>query len=344
MANTNVFPLEDTLVVDGVTYGEARGSKFVDFAGLDYFWSKAKSYVDAADAALAARATALETTVNGTPNAEGVYENGLVQKVDALRSDVDALGGAEGGIQGMIDASIEALDLDNKFAGADTAAQGYATDAAAGALKDAKAYVDGIVEDTKAEDGTVTAKGLKSQIADVAGALDSHVKDTVAHITAQERADWNAAKADIDAFLSDNDLTQDVVDTLTEIQSYITSDLAAADEMVKRVGALETSVGAAATTGEDGSDVPATGLYLAIDEINEAMAGLAKDLDDNYYTKTEVDGLIGVAAGEGTDATGLRKEIADAANTAETNANAYTDELFGSVTFIGKDDIDSIFA
>ena len=39
MANTNVFPLEDTLVVDGVTYGEVRGSKFVDFAGLDYFWS-----------------------------------------------------------------------------------------------------------------------------------------------------------------------------------------------------------------------------------------------------------------------------------------------------------------
>ena len=352
MANTNVFPLEDTLVVDGVTYGEARGSKFVDFAGLDYFWSKAKSYVDAADADLASRATALEATVNGTANAEGVLENGLVQKVDKLRADVDALGGEEGGIQGMIDASIEALDLDNKFSTADTNAQGYASDAAAGALSDAKAYVDGIVNDTTAEDGS-TVKGLNSKISDLdakiddaADALDAHVNATYdladgskasIHLAAGEREAWNQAKADIDAFLSDNDLTQDVVDTLTEIQNYITSDLAAADEMVKRVGALEDKVGAPAS-----DDAEATGLYKIISDNEKVTSEALTDLDSrvdaleaqDVYVKTDVDAAIAAAAKAGTDA----------AATAEGNAKTYTDELFASVTFISKADIDGMFA
>ena len=101
MADNKFYPVD--LNDNMINNSASRGGAFVDFAGLDYFWSLAKQYVDTADAALAARATALETTVNG---AEGTQ--GLVQQVAALRTEVDALGGAEGGIQGMIDTALEA--------------------------------------------------------------------------------------------------------------------------------------------------------------------------------------------------------------------------------------------
>ena len=313
MADTKTFYPLDATLVEG---GELRGAQFVDFAGLDYFWSLAKNYVDTADAALAVRATALETTVNGTPNAEGVLENGLVQKVDALRSEVDALSGAEGGIQGMIDASIEALDLDNKFAGADTAAQGYASSA----LTDAKAYTD---------EREVVIDG---KIGDVATDLDTHVKDTVAHITADERTAWNKAKTDIDTFLKDADMTQNAVDTLAELQKYMTEDGQAAAELVNRVGALETSVGAAASEGEDGSEIPATGLYKVIADNEKTTAAALTDLDGKI---TKLDGDLKKYADDAADAAGAQ---------ALTDAKSYTDTLFAEITFVSKASIDSLFA
>lgn len=363
MADTKTFyPLDATLV----KADDFRGAQFVDFAGLDYFWSLAKNYVDTADAALAARATALEATVNGTPNAEGVLENGLVQKVDALRSEVDALG-ADGGIQNMIDASIEALDLDNKFAGADTAAQGYANTA----LTDAKAYTD---ERETAIDGKIGA---------VAADLDTHVKDAVAHVTADERTAWNKAKADIDTFLKDADMTQNAVDTLAELQKYMTEDGEAAAKLVNRVGALETSVGAAASVGEDGTEVPATGLYKVIADNEKTTAAALSDLDGKittldadlkkyaddaadaaeaqaladakahvaeelakYYTSAQVDGFL---ADKADKATTYTKDEVDGLLTANSTADqayakGYVDTLFSEITFVSKASIDSLFA
>ena len=46
--NTNVFDAE---------------KKFVDFAGLDYFWEKAKAYVDEVDKATTDRVATLEGVV-----------------------------------------------------------------------------------------------------------------------------------------------------------------------------------------------------------------------------------------------------------------------------------------
>lgn len=359
MADTKTFyPLDATLV----KADDYRGAQFVDFAGLDYFWSLAKNYVDTADAALAARATALEATVNGTDSAEG-----LVKKVADLRSDVDALGGAEGGIQGMIDASIEALDLDNKFAGADTAAQGYASDA----LANAKTYTD------------EREAAINLEIGAVATDLDNHVKDAVAHITANERADWNAAKTAIDTFLKDADMTQSAVDTLAELQTYMANDTTAATQLVNRVGALETSVGAAASVGEDGAEVPATGLYKVIADNEKTTAAALSDLDGKittldadlkkyaddaadaagaqaltdakthvaeelakYYTKDEADGLLDTKADKATTYT---KDEVDGLLTANSTADqayakGYVDTLFAEITFVSKASIDSLFA
>ena len=51
--NTNVFDAE---------------KKFVDFAGLDYFWEKAKKYVDDADVSIYEMAAALEGVVGNSSN------------------------------------------------------------------------------------------------------------------------------------------------------------------------------------------------------------------------------------------------------------------------------------
>ena len=67
----------------------------------------------------------------------------------------------------------------------------------------------------------------------------SHTSDNKIHITSDERAAWNKAKSDIDLFLT-GDISDNVVDTLKEIQDYITNDGAAADEMVKNIASAQT--------------------------------------------------------------------------------------------------------
>ena len=115
--NTNVFNAD---------------KKFVDFSGLDYFWGKAKTYIDGVDASMSAKVVALE-------NAVGDSTKGLVKDLADLTAVVDGLGQIEGGegIGGMIDAKIASLKLSETY---------DAKGAADAALDDAKDYVDGKVD------------------------------------------------------------------------------------------------------------------------------------------------------------------------------------------------------
>ena len=184
VVNTNVFDVN---------------KKFVDVTGLGYFWTLAKAYVDAADKALADRAAALEATVDGTEAAE--YADGLVAKVAALRSDYDALG-AEGGIQGMIDATIQGLDVEDaevegEYVTAVSETDGKISvsrkalpdwtdainDAAADALESAKAYTDEVAGAYATEDAEAT--GLRAEIAAVAADAKSY---SIAAVSGDELA------------------------------------------------------------------------------------------------------------------------------------------------------------
>lgn len=62
-------------------------------------------------------------------------------------------------------------------------------------------------------------------------------------VAAQATAD--EAKGKIDAFLSDNDLTEGVVDTLKEIQDYITSDGEVADKLTQDLATAQATADAA---------------------------------------------------------------------------------------------------
>lgn len=184
----------------------------------------AKSYFNAENAKDATRMLAIEGDVDALEATVGDTTSGLVKEVAALRTEMNALGSIDGGdgIGGMIDAKIAALDVE------DTAVVGQ--------------YVSSVSE----ADGkiTVTRVDLPDYTKDFAAKanasdLTAHTGDTVAHITADERTAWNAAKSSIDAFLKDADMSEKAVDTLAELQTYMNGDGEAAAELVGRVAALE---------------------------------------------------------------------------------------------------------
>ena len=291
IVNTNVFD---------------SNKKFVDFGGLDYFWAKAKAYVDAAD-------------------------KDLSDRLDAAEAALEALGTGEGSVKSQIDNAIAALDLPNSY---DSKGSAEAAQAA------------------------------------VQGNLDNHIADAVMHITADERAAWNAAKSDIDAFLKDAAFDaegKNVIDTLKELQSYMESDEAAASQLVNRVGALEDavevingegdgSIKSAVAALKDG-EVKANADAIAV--INgdaegsikkaaaDAKAEAIKAAEDavaalkDGEVKANAD-AIAVINGEGDGS--INKAAADAKAEAIADANAYTDALYNSIQFASEEDIDSLFA
>lgn len=96
---------------------------------------------------------------------------------------------------------------------------------------------------TKSIDDEVTrASNAEAAINEKIGGSFSKDATVAAAIQAAKDA-ADAAQADIDAFLSATEVGDATIDTLKEIQTYITNDAAAADALVKRVGANETAIG-----------------------------------------------------------------------------------------------------
>lgn len=79
------------------------------------------------------------------------------------------------------------------------------------------------------------AKGSAKAVSD---ALDAYKKSNDSAVE-DVKATADDAKKKIDAFLNAEDVGDATIDTLKEIQDYITSDGKAADEMTKKIGALE---------------------------------------------------------------------------------------------------------
>lgn len=297
--NTNVF---DTT------------KKFVDFAGLDYFWDKAKAYVDAEDAKLAARIKANEDAIS------------------SINDELNSLSGGAGSIATQIDNKIAALDLPNTY---------EAKGSAATALADAKTYADEEIAKLADEYDAL------GSAAAVAGDLDTHVDDTTVHITADERASWNTAKNQITAFLKDADMTEKAVDTLAELQTYMETDGAAATELVGRVAALEAidhdtykaadeALAAAMKAANDlaydakgAADAAKTAANSYTDQkiTDLGMADYAKTADVNTA-------IAGVEAAYKAADTALETSLKAYADQAEadavTTANAYADSLAGN--------------
>ena len=208
--NTNVFDVN---------------KKFVDFAGLDYFWEKAKKYVDDIDKAIDDKVVALADVV-------GDSSKGLVQKVNLIQDELDGLNGGAGSITTQIENAIAALDLANTYETKGDAAKAEAA---------AKAYVDGVVGTLPVvDDETLTVaeaiEAAKTYADGLDGLMDARVDALEAIDHAKLASDASAA-----AVATILDGAPEKFDTLKEVAQWIadSESAATAADLVNRVKGLE---------------------------------------------------------------------------------------------------------
>ena len=234
--------------------------KFVDFSGLDYFWSKVKTYVDGVDTTLS----------------QGVAANAA--NITQLQEDLGKLNSGEGSVATQINNAIAALNLPTT----------YETIANVAALK------------TELTQAIATAKGDAETAA--SQALAGHAADTDLHVTKAKQEAWDAAASAINAFLDENAVTDQVVNTLKEIQEYINTDGETSATLLADVAQNKKDI---AKNAEDlASHAADTDLHVTAELQNKWNAAeqnakdYAKQYTDELYssiqfvTNNDIDGIF----------------------------------------------------
>lgn len=278
-------------VINNNVFSEDK--KFVDLSSLDYFWGKAKSYIDEVDTTMSGKVVANEAAIK------------------AINEELATLDGGLGSVGTQINNAIAALKLSETYelkgeaAKAETAAREYADSLAenyevAGAAKtaedNAKAYADGLAVNY---DAAGTAAGLNTVMdtrvkaledKDYDGIAASAADAAVARVVADAPESFDTLK-EVAAWIANNDHAQDVAALVTDV-----ADLKAIDH--NAYVAADTQVLADAKADAE-AKYQVKGNYESAGAASQALAD-AKD-----YTDTEISKLS-----------------FDAAGTAEVKANA----------------------
>ena len=276
--------------------------------------------------------TADDATVYGAIAAEKARamaaEEAVDEKAEANKSAIATLNGADT-VEGSVAKKIkDAIDKVN------TAAAGLG-----GRVSTLETKV-GSDKDTAAADGSLYARVAKNA-ADIDAIEADYLKST------DKTTLENAIKTErdrIDAFYASAEVGDKAIDTLKEIQDYITSDGTAASQMTKDIAANKTAIDAInnKTTGilaQAKADAAAKdeALHTTITgEIGtakqEAIDAAASAADTKVgAAKTELQGKINKKA----DATALQAEI-ERAKGAEAANKAVLDKLDGGVNVDGS--------
>ena len=245
---------------------------------------------------------------------------------DAAQADVDALAGKVGTVP-------EDKTVVQMIADAQSAAT-YDDEEVRGLISDNAAAIDEIEKDyLKAADKTelsnaIALKADKSVVdeivADYLKAADK--TELEGKITAEENARKAADQAlddrlvEVEAFfkLAEGESLDTALDTLKEIQTYITTEGSAADQMVKdiednakAIEDLDAEIGNAAE-----GDTAATGLYKVIADADKALSDRIDAIHD-HENKAVLDGITAAKV--------------EAWDKAEENAIAHADGLNGAM-------------
>lgn len=288
--NTNVF---------------SEDKKFVDIAGLRYFWEKTKGYVDGVDGQLSGRISVNEGAIK------------------AINDELNSLSGGAGSIQTQIQNAISELDLPNTYdakgsaATAEQNAKDYAdgkfqvagnyevAGAAAQALVDAKAYADGLAGNY---DAAGTAAGLNT-------AMDARV--VVLEAIDHDKLASDAAASAVATVLDD---APEKFDTLKEIAEWIqnTETASTAADLVTRVATLEAIDHEAYVAADTALETSLKGYVDGkvdgkFDTVGSAAQALA---DAKTYTNEEIGKLSYDAAGSAEAALAEAKTYADGKDSA----------------------------
>ena len=223
----------------------ASDKKFVDLSSLDYFWDKAKSYIDGVDEGLTGRVKTNEDAIR------------------AINDELNSLSGGAGSIQTQIANAIEALNLPNTYEAKGEAAKAEAS---------AKAYADGLAANY---DAAGAAEAVRSSAEGLDVAMDARVKvlEAIDHAKLAEDASAAAVATVLDG-------APEAFNTLKEVAAWIANSETAAEaaDLVTRVAALEAInhdayVDADAKVLED-ANAYADGLAGNYDAAGSAEAGL----------------------------------------------------------------------
>lgn len=304
-----------------------------------------------------------DTYVNATASNNKVTVSATQSTKDSLALADSALQKANittGNANGTI--SVKGQDVAVKGLGsaAYTDASAYDVNgAAAQALADAKVYTNDSIAalsgstSGKSVDNLVTVTideaagkitGVSVGVNDIAknSDLTAHTGDTEIHITDAERTAWNQAKSDIDVFLSGN--TVEALDTLKEIQDYISKDGEAADNLVKSIASAQTTADkAVATIGkiaenttvaaeltriEGIADAAQTAgeVSSAIDAKINALSGNGEDSDDNGLVTVKVESASGKVTSVFVSTKDIARKSNLTAHTGDTDIHVTTND------------------
>lgn len=311
LINTNVFD---------------ANKKFVDLSSLDYFWDKAKGYIDGVDASMSEKVTANEDAIK------------------AINAELETISGGVGSVGTQINEAIAALKLAETYeakgdaAKAETAAKAYADEKNTAmdtrvkvleainheelAADAAAAAVAGVIDG--APEKFDTLKEVAQWIADSETAAEA--ADLVTRVSALEGIDHEAYKGADEAVLTSAKAYADGLAVNYEAAGAAATAAATAksEAIADADGKLALKANAADVYVKDTVDTKVANAQAAA--IAQAKLDAAEALK-GYYTKTEVDNLLS------TNSTGDR-----------AYAKQYTDELFGSFQFAANSDIDALFA
>lgn len=296
---------------------------------IAYVNKKAQETLDAASGGSTESAASVKAALDA-------YKAENDPKVTAAKTAADNAQAAAEAAQATADGKTTMTEVEAKDYATKTEAQGYANakDAAIAEAKqtgaDAQAAVDALSEKvgTVAEGKTVVKMIEEAQAA--ATYDDTTLKGRVKAIeddylkAADKTALQNAIdteKGRMDAFLDAADVGDAAIDTLKELQDYITTHGEAAATLTTKVGTLETTVGKAAE-GEN----PATGLVKDITDNKAAIATEKKRAEDKEAELVAADTANLQAAKDYADQKITGLGIGDYAKKADL------DELSGKVT------------
>ena len=268
-----------------------------------------KAGTDAATAAAAAQATAnskttmaeveaknyaTKTEAQGYANAKDDAISAAKAAADAAQADVDALEIKVGTVPENKTVVKMIADAQAAATYDDTALKGRVSNIEKDYLKNAdKTELSNAISgiDTAYKDAdTALSNRVKAIEDDYLQAADkTELAKSIADV-----------KSDVDTFLAAANIGGEAIDTLKEIQDYISSDGTAAAEMTNKIGALETTVGKAA----DGEN-EATGLVKSVADNASAIAA----------EKSRAEGVEANLAQADTDNLAAAKKYADDAIT-----------------------------
>lgn len=361
LINTNVF-----------TVGENGSKKFVDFAGLDYFWTKAKTYIDGVDATMSAKVLTIEGDVTNLKTTVGDKNNGLVKDVKAIQDELNSLSGGAGSIGTQIANAIATLDVD------DTAVEGQyvsavsevdgkvvvtraalpdytevydAKGAAATAEENAKNYADGLAGNYDAKGAAATAEQNAKNYADdeIAEAVGTWTVDETAGTGLRKEIEDKVATVAADAkSYSIAPVTGDELAGLganvKEAYKLVDEDSIKSGEYIKiyKDSALqnvelvnqELQFTYLLADGTTSMVPVSVATFLAESEFGNGLQVNSESGVVSVKVDAASEGFLTVGA-DGVKLSGVQTAIDTAAGQALTDANAYTDTVVGVYTSEG---------